>query len=248
MKLELWMWVAFASVRHRHAPRRSARLQPARRADPDAPRGHLERRVDVARLRLRRIPLAVARRRAARASTWLGFLIEKSLSIDNLFVFALIFAYFGGARPFQRRVALLGHRRRDRPPRNLHPRRRRHARRLSLHDLPVRRLPRHHRPTPCPPPHRRDPPRAKPRAEADPPVPPHDQHLPGRQARRPRAREVRGDADARRTRPDRSLRRRLCRRLDPRHLRGHPRHASSSTPPTRSRCSALPPSTSSSRT
>ena len=33
-----------------------------------------------------------------------GFLIEKSLSIDNLFVFALIFAYFGVPAAHQRRV------------------------------------------------------------------------------------------------------------------------------------------------
>ncbi|HEU4449334.1 MAG TPA: TerC family protein [Gaiellaceae bacterium] len=37
-----------------------------------------------------------------------GFLIEKSLSIDNLFVFALIFAYFGVPRAFQRRALYWG--------------------------------------------------------------------------------------------------------------------------------------------
>jgi len=37
-----------------------------------------------------------------------GFLIEKSLSIDNLFVFALIFAYFGVPAASQRRVIFWG--------------------------------------------------------------------------------------------------------------------------------------------
>jgi tellurite resistance protein TerC len=37
-----------------------------------------------------------------------GFLIEKSLSIDNLFVFALIFAYFGVPTAYQRRVIFWG--------------------------------------------------------------------------------------------------------------------------------------------
>jgi tellurite resistance protein TerC len=37
-----------------------------------------------------------------------GFLIEKSLSVDNLFVFALIFAYFGVPARYQRRVIFWG--------------------------------------------------------------------------------------------------------------------------------------------
>jgi tellurite resistance protein TerC len=37
-----------------------------------------------------------------------GFLIEKSLSIDNLFVFALIFSYFAVPPAFQRRVIFWG--------------------------------------------------------------------------------------------------------------------------------------------
>jgi tellurite resistance protein TerC len=37
-----------------------------------------------------------------------GFLIEKSLSIDNLFVFALIFGYFAVPRAYQRRVLFWG--------------------------------------------------------------------------------------------------------------------------------------------
>ena len=37
-----------------------------------------------------------------------GFLIEKSLSVDNLFIFALIFAYFGVPAAYQRRVIFWG--------------------------------------------------------------------------------------------------------------------------------------------
>jgi tellurite resistance protein TerC len=37
-----------------------------------------------------------------------GFLIEKSLSVDNVFVFALIFAYFGVPAAYQRRVIFWG--------------------------------------------------------------------------------------------------------------------------------------------
>ena len=37
-----------------------------------------------------------------------GFLIEKSLSIDNLFVFALIFGYFAVPAAYQRRVIYWG--------------------------------------------------------------------------------------------------------------------------------------------
>jgi tellurite resistance protein TerC len=37
-----------------------------------------------------------------------GFLIEKSLSIDNLFVFALVFGYFGVPPAFQRRALFWG--------------------------------------------------------------------------------------------------------------------------------------------
>lgn len=43
------------------------------------------------------------------ASAYLaGFLIEKSLSIDNLFVFALVFGYFGAPPIWQRRALFWG--------------------------------------------------------------------------------------------------------------------------------------------
>jgi tellurite resistance protein TerC len=46
--------------------------------------------------------------RKAAEEYFAGFLIEKSLSIDNLFVFALIFSYFGVAAVHQRRVLFWG--------------------------------------------------------------------------------------------------------------------------------------------
>jgi TerC family integral membrane protein len=46
--------------------------------------------------------------RAAGEEYLAGFLIEKSLSVDNLFVFAMVFAYFGVPAVLQRRVIFWG--------------------------------------------------------------------------------------------------------------------------------------------
>ena len=153
-----------------------------------------------------------------------GFLIEKSLSIDNLFVFALIFGYFAVPAAYQRRVHLLGHRGRDRAPGALHPRRRRAPRRLPLHDLPLRRVPRRHGGPHGAPPLRRDPSGAKPGAVAA-SAGAADEHAPTRgQPDRARRRPVGRDAASRRARARGDVRRRLRRRLDPGHLRDHARH------------------------
>ena len=74
-----------------------------------------------------------------------GYLIERSLSIDNIFVFALIFGYF--AVPIDRAGAAAVDRHRDgaRAARRVHRRRRGAARRLPLHDLPLRRAAGRHR-------------------------------------------------------------------------------------------------------
>ena len=37
-----------------------------------------------------------------------GYLIEKSLAVDNVFVWAIIFTYFAVPREFQHRVLFLG--------------------------------------------------------------------------------------------------------------------------------------------
>ncbi len=52
-----------------------------------------------------------------------GYLIEKSLSVDNIFVFALIFSYFAVPAAVPAPRAVLGHPRRARHARDLHRRR-----------------------------------------------------------------------------------------------------------------------------
>ena len=54
-----------------------------------------------------------------------GYLIEKALSVDNIFVFVLIFSYFARARRLPAPGAVLGH-----------PRRAGHARRCSSPPAP----------------------------------------------------------------------------------------------------------------
>ena len=51
-----------------------------------------------------------------------GYLVEKSLSVDNLFVFLLLLAAFAVPRELQQRVLLNGDRRRARAPRRVHRR------------------------------------------------------------------------------------------------------------------------------
>ena len=79
------------------------------------------------------------------AQYFAGYLIEKSLAVDNVFVFAIIFSYFAVPREYQHRVLFYGvlgalvfrgglHRRRLGPDRQ-----------LRLDPLPLRRVPRAHR-------------------------------------------------------------------------------------------------------
>ena len=67
------------------------------------------------------------------------YLIERSLSLDNLFVFLLLFAYFGVPVRAPAAAALLRDRRRARPARRLHPRRHGAARAHPRPDLRARR-------------------------------------------------------------------------------------------------------------
>ena len=46
--------------------------------------------------------------RGARGEYFAGYLIEKSLAVDNVFVFALIFAAFAVPRDYQHRVLFFG--------------------------------------------------------------------------------------------------------------------------------------------
>ncbi len=47
-------------------------------------------------------------RRAGRQQYFAGYLIEKSLAVDNVFVFAMIFTYFAVPREYQHRVLFFG--------------------------------------------------------------------------------------------------------------------------------------------
>jgi len=107
VKLELWMWVAFASfvtatlLVDLLAFSRRAELIPMRRA--------VIWSVAWTLLGFGFAGFLWLWQGGEPAREYLaGFLIEKSLSIDNLFVFALIFAYFGVPRPFQRRALFWG--------------------------------------------------------------------------------------------------------------------------------------------
>ncbi len=70
-----------------------------------------------------------------------GYLVEKSLSLDNVFVFLLLFGAFAIAESRAPPAAHLRDRRRARPARGLHRRRRGGARGVRLAQLRLRRDP-----------------------------------------------------------------------------------------------------------
>ena len=160
----------------------------------------------------------------AAASEYLaGFLIEKSLSLDNLFVFAIL---FGSSRcpTTSAEGARVGHRRRDRAAHDLHPRRRRRARRVPCDDVRARCAAAVHGDQNRPPDRRGDRPRSHAR----------DAHAAARRAAARRSttttgssragRQAPGDAAAGGARDGRRLRRDVRDRLDPGDLRDHARH------------------------
>ena len=68
-----------------------------------------------------------------------GYLLERTLSLDNVFVFAVILDVLRGARRRPAEGALVGHRAGARAAARAHPRRRGAARRLPRHLLRLRR-------------------------------------------------------------------------------------------------------------
>ena len=78
-----------------------------------------------------------------------GYLIEKSLSVDNVFVWALIMGYFARAAEVPAPGAVLGHLRGARAAGDLHLRRRRADRDVRLDPLRVRCVPAVHRRASC---------------------------------------------------------------------------------------------------
>ena len=74
-----------------------------------------------------------------------GYLIEKALSVDNIFVFVVIFSYFAVPAAYQHRVLFWGILGALVMRADLHRRRRRAARAVPLDHLRLRRVPRLHR-------------------------------------------------------------------------------------------------------
>ena len=107
MELELWMWVAFASFVA--AMLIVDLLAFGRRGEPIPLRRSVAWSIGWTLLGFGFAGfLWLWQGREPSGEYLAGFLIEKSLSIDNLFVFALIFAYFGVPPAFQRRTLFWG--------------------------------------------------------------------------------------------------------------------------------------------
>ena len=202
-------------------PRRPARHRPRRHARPRDE--HVARAAAVASaawvgvaLAFFAVLLARGRGRATRSAFLAGYLVEKSLSLDNVFVFLLVFGAFAlpdsGAPPDPD----LRHRARARPARPLHRRRRRGAVGVRLAELRVRRLPDLDGLEAVPPPPR---PRRRARARRE----------GAQRGCRSRPAGRRWPASRSSTSCSRSTR---CRRSS-----RSPTTRSSSSPPTRSRCS-----------
>ena len=130
----IWMWIGFIAVRARDAGARPGRLPPQgpRRVDEGGARlvGGLDRaRPLVQRLRLLRLREPLARPRhdvrpdggqrrptrqglndgaQATVKYLTGYLVEKSLSVDNIFVIAMIFGFFAVPAIYQHRVLFWG--------------------------------------------------------------------------------------------------------------------------------------------
>ena len=73
------------------------------------------------------------------AEFFTGYLIEKSLAVDNIFVFLMLFTAFGVPAVYQRRVLVLGRDRGDRAARHHDPDRRVAAREVPLAAVRLRR-------------------------------------------------------------------------------------------------------------
>lgn len=107
MDLELWMWIAFAAFVA--AMLLVDLLAFGRQGEPIPFRRSVVWSIGWTVLGLAFGAFLWAWQGRQPAGEYLaGFLIEKSLSIDNLFVFALVFAFFGVPAAFQRRALFWG--------------------------------------------------------------------------------------------------------------------------------------------
>ena len=107
-----WLWAGFTAVRARRARARPRRLQPQGARGHDARGRGVEPRLGLARDRVRRRHRPASWAGRPRWSSAAGYLVEEALSVDNLFVFILIFGYFKVARRAAAPRAVLGHPRR----------------------------------------------------------------------------------------------------------------------------------------
>ena len=167
-----------------------------------------------------------------------GYVTEKALSVDNLFVFVIIMSTFAVPREYQQKVLLIGIVMALVMRGIFIARRRRRDQRLQLGVLPVRCVPHLHRVQAGP----RSRPRERSRGEARQPDrrareadPADHRGVRRRQAGHPDQRQARRDAAAARADRDRLHRRAVRARLDSRRSTASPRSRTSSSPPTRSR-------------
>ena len=103
-----WLWVGFIASRLA-CSRSTSASSTARTRSIDAEGGAgLDRRLDQPRRCLQRLRLVAVRRGRRRLEFLTGYLIEKSLSVDNLFVFVIIFGTFAIPPQYQHRVLFWG--------------------------------------------------------------------------------------------------------------------------------------------
>ena len=169
------------------------------------------------------IVIAIAFNGAASGEYLAGYLIEKSLSVDNVFVWAVIFSTFADPREVPAPRLVLGHLRRADPAGDLHRRRRQPHQPLLVAARRVRRVPDLHRLQGAASPRRRRYARSRPcGAHAG------SGHAGEQRTRRAALlhqveRQARRDSFARRARRRRVHRRDLRGRLGARRARGQPR-------------------------
>ena len=160
---------------------------------PERAREHdLVDRLDRRRAAVRRRSSGPGRAREAGSQYLAGYLLERSLSLDNIFVFAVILSLLRRARRAGAgQGARVGHHARARPAPDLHPARRGAAGRVPHHVLLLRRAAALHGLEARPPRRRRDRARAQPGAQVHPQARDDDRGLRRRQALHARRRQAR---------------------------------------------------------
>ena len=108
MHVEPWMWIAFLAFIVGMLAVDLFVFQREAHAVSHARGGGLERGVGHARTCVRRAWSGSWQGPQAGGEYLAGYLIEKSLSVDNIFVFALIFGYFAVPAEYQHRVLFWG--------------------------------------------------------------------------------------------------------------------------------------------